>query len=1462
MPTKRLVFALLVLLLLPLRFCSAHPMGNFSVNHYARITLEKDGVKLEYFIDLAEIPTFQELQQASLTPSDAPALANFLGRRGQELEQGLSIMIDGAAVPLQVVSKAVIFPPGAGGLPTMKLGYVFRGAFPRSKVARPVELSYADRNYPGHAGWKEVVVRGPARMLLESSAPQVDRSDLLSNYPTDLLNSPPQQLEASAHFLLPVAEPASGVPAAQAQHAPAAAGTAEQIIASAAVPSSTGKGSAVRPQPRARKLSAARHPLGAQTAYTPLVESAPATIPVPAAMHLQPNRQSTARSAFTQLVTTEHLSLSFLLLAACISIGLGGLHALEPGHGKTIVAAYLVGSRGTAGHALLLGLVVTATHTASVFALGAITLYASRYILPEQLYPWLGMLSGLVIAILGGYLFLKRWTGLALDHDHLGGQRHGFWLGRKAQAEQTGEAATVGVRAARATANISLKQLFLLGITGGIIPCPAALVVLLSAFALHRVGFGFFLIAAFSTGLALVLIGFGLAMVYARRLVTRLHADGPLTRRWLPLLSAACMGLLGLTLAARAFATTGLSLHSMTPRSVGPALFVAGLGLVLGIRHSTDTDHVVAISTIVTRQRSVRGAALIGSLWGLGHTITIFIVGCLIILFGVVIPPRVGLSMEFSVALMLILLGLLNLSGIMGRLVARFSPGSALASRSTGAIPEPAVAAPTPGSARQSRLFASTIGQYGCYQCVRPLAIGLVHGLAGSAAVALLVLSTIHSPLWAIVYLLIFGGGTLLGMMAMTAAMALPLVYTGDALPQVSRYLGVASGLVSICFGTFPPCINSGFSGVCLPATRIGRLSSGNMLQEGNRLASYPESMRFVCKSSRGTRDTSFPNRCPMVRLTPVVNLFALSLVVLAVQMQAQQGAAPGAFPVPLPTDLPMLSVEQQRAMDRDLMETTIPHLQTLYARNTYTVEQVTRWYLDRIARYNGVYRSVQTVDVREALSTARREDAESKMAHGPLWGVPIVIKANTAVNGLLDSDGWAGFAIAGHEFIAPRDATVVAKLRAAGAVILGITNMPDFAASDTNRSTAFGRTGDAYDVRFSPGGSSGGTVTAVTSNEAVLGNGTDTGNSIRMPAGTSAVVGLFPTRGMVSIAGIAPLDWLLDNTGPIARNVTDVAIALGAMAGEDPLDFKTRNQAAKAQPGPYTRYLKPDALKGKRFGIPAFIFTTKGTPLQPETRTMLLRTVELVRAAGAEVVIDDNLLPDSFLALEKKVDTGPYRRDGAMQWLEQFGPAQYRTAEQYKAVTGQSLPPVFTGVPGSLDDLVEASSGPVASSTHPGSASSEPALSPGARHGASRWQELPSQVSLKGDPHAQQNYFGPRDAMLAEYTAMLDRFHLDGLIYPSAQMPPPDETMPQDGKVSGGPHSETGWVNKIGIPAITVPAGFYPNGLPFGLEISARPWRDGDLLGWAYSFEQATHLRRPPTLVESGLTTMGPYRQ
>ena len=534
---------------------------------------------------------------------------------------------------------------------------------------------------------------------------------------------------------------------------------------------------------------------------------------------------------------------------------------------------------------------------------------------------------------------------------------------------------------------------------------------------------------------------------------------------------------------------------------------------------------------------------------------------------------------------------------------------------------------------------------------------------------------------------------------------------------------------------------------------------------------------------------------------------------------------------------------------DRDLLDVTVPKLEQLYADKRYTVTQVVQWHLDRIDRYNGVYGAIETVLRVSALSEAARLDAAAakggSAVRGPLWGVPIVIKANTSVQGQVTTAGWEGFTRPGHELIAPKDATIVARLRAAGAIIVGLANMPDLANSDTNRSSSFGRTGNAYDLRFSPGGSSGGVVTAVAANMAVLGNGTDTGNSIRMPAATSALVGVYPTRGLVSIAGIAPLDWLLDNTGPIARTVTDAAIALAVMAGKDALDPAT--QFAPSTVRTATEGFATASLKGKRFGVPAFIMAGSGVPfhgipagvpeaaadsirgaanmaLRDDTRALFMQAIESLRAAGAEVVVSDSILPPSFAKLASRVSTYAYMRDGTDRFLAIFGPASYRSAAQYQQVVGAPLFVSSIGVEDNFRNM------------------------PGVR--------LDQRV-LDTDADAERNFHTPRRAMLAEYIGTLDRLKLDGFVYPAIQMPPPDESMPQDGRVSEGPHSATSWVNMIGVPAVVVSAGYYANGLPFGLELSARPWGDRELMGIAYAWEQATPPRRAPVLVDRGLLTV-----
>ena len=521
---------------------------------------------------------------------------------------------------------------------------------------------------------------------------------------------------------------------------------------------------------------------------------------------------------------------------------------------------------------------------------------------------------------------------------------------------------------------------------------------------------------------------------------------------------------------------------------------------------------------------------------------------------------------------------------------------------------------------------------------------------------------------------------------------------------------------------------------------------------------------------------------------------------------------------LPLVASMALLGCTQPAAMvqaqanaariDRDLADVSISQLRSFYAEGRYTVTQVTQWHLDRIARYDSTYKSFLHVDSTGALSAAAAADALKKSAGSqftppPLWGIPVVIKGNTSVKGFVTSNGWKGYLIPGQELTAPADATIVTKLRNAGAVILGHTNLPDFASSDTTISSAGGRTGNAYNWRFSPGGSSGGTATAVAASFAVLGTGTDTSNSIRLPSGASALVGVLPTRGLVSINGIHPLDWLLDNAGPMARNVTDAAIALTVMAGEDTKDFRTRGSSTKAQSGPYTQYLKRDALRGKRFGVPSFIM--RDPELRQETRVAFQRAVEGLRSAGATVVFDEAILPRSFETLTNEVSTRPFLRDGLERFLQDFGPSRYRSSGEYEKSVGAPIPFSFL-------------SGPVR--------------------------------NVETDPAAETLFFAPQRKALAAFQEALDRFRLDGFVYPALQMPPNDETIPQPGGgESQGPHTRTGWTNTIGVPAVVVPGGFYPNGLPFGIEFSTRPWRDGDLLGWAYAYEQTTQHRKPPTL-------------
>lgn len=533
----------------------AHPMGNFSVNHYCRILIGPNDIELDYIIDMAEIPTFQEIQQSGIVARpDEPALGGYLERKSETLKRGLTLVVGAQRLKLHTVARQVIFPPGAGGLPTMKLGFVYQGTMPQFGGSSR-SLHYEDNNFLGRTGWKEVVATVESGVaLVTSSAPQSDRSLELTNYPTDLLHSPPQLLQADITFT--------------------------------AAPT----GSAAKQNRRTT--------LGFRWLNT-------SKVPVRVGIRLAANRQDTPRSAFTDLIASNRTDLAFLVVAAIIAALLGGFHALEPGHGKTLVAAYLVGSHGKARHAVLLGGIVTASHTISVYALGIVTLYASQWIMPEQLYPWLGMVAGLLVAAIGLTLFVHHYrTTDSQPHFHHGRDahsyrrlpgdvhghhhgdhgssarqthRHSWWGGwaghvhsaeddsyagsgihQDAQHDNEEDAAERGRQSAEDPKPLSFPSLIGLGVTGGIVPCPAALVVLLGALAFHRVAFGIFLIVAFSVGLAAVLISFGLAMVYAGRFINRLGSQSSLSRHWLPLASSAIITTIGVALTLQSLITAGI----------------------------------------------------------------------------------------------------------------------------------------------------------------------------------------------------------------------------------------------------------------------------------------------------------------------------------------------------------------------------------------------------------------------------------------------------------------------------------------------------------------------------------------------------------------------------------------------------------------------------------------------------------------------------------------------------------------------------------------------------------------------------------------------------------------------------------------------------------------------------------------------------------------------------------------
>ncbi len=480
------LLATIPILLGPANVVLAHPLGNFTVNHYSGLAVRATEITLDFVIDMAEIPAFQEIQRIDKNGNgqvDADEGAAYHPRQCAELEKNLTLRVNQQPLRLTLQSSSLEFPPGAGGLLTLRLTCVFQTRL--SALHTPGQVDYRDDNYAERIGWREIVVQGDGVMIANSNALTQTQSERLSAYPQDMLSAPLAM--TTAHFEFK-------------------AGGAQ--------------------------LDSANAP---------------------------PSFVTRTNDPLAALITPADLSLPIVLLSLALAIGLGAAHAVSPGHGKTIMAAYLVGARGTIHQALLLGMTVTVTHTAGVLVLGMVILYASQVILPESLYPWLSLTSGLLVVVMGLALFVSRWrdrrswrepdaahhthahgTDEPQAHEHAHGHQHGH-------SHLPADFQAVG---------LTWKNLLALGLVGGLVPSTSALILLLSAIALNRIAFGLMLIVAFGLGMAFVLVGIGVLLVRASHFLERQPRTTPVWH-WLPLASAVVVVAAGLLVSVQALIQMG-----------------------------------------------------------------------------------------------------------------------------------------------------------------------------------------------------------------------------------------------------------------------------------------------------------------------------------------------------------------------------------------------------------------------------------------------------------------------------------------------------------------------------------------------------------------------------------------------------------------------------------------------------------------------------------------------------------------------------------------------------------------------------------------------------------------------------------------------------------------------------------------------------------------------------------------
>jgi nickel/cobalt transporter (NicO) family protein len=506
-------------------------LGNFTINQYCGVKLSRASIDVHYVVVFGQLPALRELHLADTNGDGVTSQLErdtYVGKLVPGLADDLNLQVDGVSVPLRATHWTSSLPTEQGGF-SLRLDVDFTAALPAAAQGGKRKILFSNQNYAGRMGWHEIVVQSaPAFSVFDTNAYSTSLTGGLANALQSLPSTGPLE-ERSVHLTF-----AEGGAPAGAMMLAARQGSPVEGIRTRANGSDT---SAVNTQ---------------ETTWIP---------------------RETRR--LVEAISGPHLQPRIAILALLGAMLLGAVHALSPGHGKTIVGAYLIGSRGTPRHAVFLGSTVTITHTLGVFVLGFATLYASRFIVPERLFPTLSLISAILVLGMGILLLVQRTRaaypalaeakkgptvfhavaaagpasgrGLIFAHAHGHDHGHGHGHADGTMHSHGGGAMHSHLPPGASGEKVTWRSLLTLGISGGLVPCPSAMVLLLTAVALNKTAYGMLLVVAFSVGLAITLTAVGLAFLYARN---RFHKprQGARWAQLLPILSAGMITVLGIGL--------------------------------------------------------------------------------------------------------------------------------------------------------------------------------------------------------------------------------------------------------------------------------------------------------------------------------------------------------------------------------------------------------------------------------------------------------------------------------------------------------------------------------------------------------------------------------------------------------------------------------------------------------------------------------------------------------------------------------------------------------------------------------------------------------------------------------------------------------------------------------------------------------------------------------------------------